>query len=235
MITKLNIFNLLLLILFGCSPSEEELMKAARNKMEAESYEEAIKYLDKATSSNNSNLTAFNMRGVAHYQLQNYSKAIEDFSQYIKVDSSNYMPYYNRGNAHLFSKNYEKALIDYNRAIKIRPNIADLYINRGTALFELKQFQAAIADNNFAIKIAPNSYIPYLNNAKTYIQVGAFDEAKEFLENAVNINGENGEIYYWKGFIEINTGNEGLGCAELVKAKNRGFKEAGGAIEKYCN
>jgi tetratricopeptide (TPR) repeat protein len=234
MIPKINLLILIPIILIACSPSEERLMQEGRKEMETESYDEAIKHLDKAISINSTNLVAINMRGVAYYQKQEYAKAIEDFSEYIKLDSSNYMPYYNRGNAYLFNQNYQKSLIDYNRAIKLRPNIADLYINRGTVLFELKQFRAAIEDNNFAIKVSPNNYIPYLNNAKTYIQLGVFDEAKEFLINANQLSGENGEVYYWKGFIEINTGNAELGCSELVKAKNRGFKDASDAISKFC-
>ena len=235
MFLKRSVFSLLVIILAACSPSEEELLKAAKEKLDKNSYNEAIKYLDEAILINNTNEGSFNMRGVAYFQLEDYDRAIENFNTAISLDSNNYKPYYNRGNAHLNLKDYEKALIDYNKAIDILPNNADLYINRAIVLFELKQFEASVADNQFAIKLSPGNYLPYLNNAKTYVQLGKFDQAEELLQPMAENNINIGEVYYWLAFVQINTGRNTMGCDNLIKAKNRGYQEAEEAIRKFCS
>ena len=89
-------------------------------------------------------------------------------------------------------------------------------------------------DNRFAIKLSPNNYIPYLNSAKTLLQFGSFHKADSLLDLSLKINPENGESYYWSGFIKINTDKKSEGCDDLVKAKNRGFQDATEALEKFC-
>ncbi|GAB3340257.1 hypothetical protein GCM10027429_27570 [Marivirga atlantica] len=222
------------LILLGCSASEEDLIQAAKRKMDTKAYPEAIEYASQALSENNTNPNTFNLRGVAYFLEKDYSKAIKDFSSAINLDSTNYKPYYNRGNVYLEQKEYEKALFDYNRAISLLPNNADLYINRAIVLYELKQFEEALADNDFAIKLSPENYLPYLNKGKTLVKLGNFKEASDMLTNVVKINDELGEAHYWLGFISINTGKKDIGCDYLIKAKNRGFEQAQEAIDKFC-
>jgi len=222
------------LILSGCSASEEELIQAAKRKMDTKAYSEAIEYTNQAISKNNTNPNTFNLRGVAYFLEKDYSKAIKDFSSSINLDSTNYKPYYNRGNVYLEQKDFEKALFDYNYAISLLPNNADLYINRAIVLYELKQFEEALADNDFAIQLNPKNYLPYLNKGKTLVKLGDFKEASEMLSNVIKINDDLGEAYYWLGFIDINSGKKETGCDYLIKAKNRGFEPAEEAIEKFC-
>ncbi len=235
MISKFpQILVFLLLILAGCSANEEELIIAAKAKIDSERYPEAISYIDQAINKNKTNASLFNLRGVAYFLNEDYAKAHQDFSVAIKLDSSFYKPYYNRGNVHLEQKQYEKALFDYNQAIDLKPNNADLYVNRAIVLYELKQFEEAQADNDFAIKLNPNNYLPYLNKGKTLIKLGDFEESEQLLESVIKLNNTLGEAYYWLGFININSGNQQVGCDYLTKAKNRDFKEAIEALEKFC-
>jgi tetratricopeptide (TPR) repeat protein len=235
MIYKYSNISIFLFFMISCSASQEDLIKAAKTKLDEESYNKAIEYLDQAISSENNNAETYNMRGVAYFSLAAYQEAIQDFSSAILIDSINYKPYYNRGNSHLNLKEFAKALIDYNLAIAYLPNNADLYINRAIVLFELKQFKMAITDYEFAIKLAPNNYLAFLNKAKTHIQIGEFTVAEEILSHTLKLNSQGAEPYYWLGFIHLNTGREISGCDYLTKAKNRGFKDADEAIEKFCN
>ena len=98
--------------LLSCSPSEEELLKAGMEKMDTESWNEAIEYFDRLLEVNPSNAQALNAKGVALFQQEKYKEAIPVFTQAIESDSTSYKPWFNRANSNLELKNFKQAISD---------------------------------------------------------------------------------------------------------------------------
>jgi Flp pilus assembly protein TadD len=70
-------FWLIALMAFGmvsCSPSEEELLQAAMEKMDEGSWVEAGEYFDRILDKNPTNAQAFNAKGVSLFQQKNTKK-----------------------------------------------------------------------------------------------------------------------------------------------------------------
>jgi tetratricopeptide (TPR) repeat protein len=221
-------------IFLSCTPSEVELLQRSRSLMDENKFEEAIPYLERTVQTYPISFDAWNMLGVAQFEMQNYQNAIVSFNQATDIDDSKYKPFYNRGNAKLTLEDTEGALADYNRAIEIQPNIADLYLNRAASYFLLDKWEEAMADYDFAEKIDPKNHLVMVNKGKIYLLINQIDRSEEYLRNSLQIS-ENPEAYFWLGRVFLIRDMNEEACAAFRKAKNGGFTLANNFLQEYCN
>jgi tetratricopeptide (TPR) repeat protein len=66
---KLFILSLIITLSYGCSPSYESLINAAKNNLDSLKFEEAIKYTDKAIKEEPYKFEAYYLKGVALFEL----------------------------------------------------------------------------------------------------------------------------------------------------------------------
>ncbi|HLW20827.1 MAG TPA: tetratricopeptide repeat protein [Cyclobacteriaceae bacterium] len=219
----------------ACSPSEEELFQEGIDRLDRQNYTEAVEYMDRVIAINPDHTSAYNVKGVAFFELRNWDKAIEAFDASISIDSTSYKPFFNRGNANLEKKEFTKAIIDYNYASGLDPQIADIYYNRGLALLGLESYEDAIVDFDMALHSNPNQPQVYFNKAKAQLGNNNPMGALESLTNTVNLDQKNDAAFYLLGITQLSAlENKEDGCANLKMALSLGYSGAKDWIDKFC-
>lgn len=232
---KIGSFLLLIVTLMACNPSEEALFDEAISRLQSQNYKEAIEYLDRITEANPNHTSAYNVKGVAWFELGKWDMAIEAFNASIALDSTSYKPFFNRGNAYLEKKEFTKAIIDYNYANGLDPQQKDVNYNRGLALLGLESYEDAIVDFDVALQGNPNQPQVYFNKAKAQLGDNNPLEALQSLTNSVNLDPSNGAAYYLLGVTQLSAlEQKEEGCSHLKMALSLGYSGAKEWIDKFC-
>jgi len=232
---KRLIFFFILAAFCACAPSEEELLKAGIDKIEAGDYQKAISFMDQLLAKNEKHLTANNIKGVALFQLGKIEDAISAFTIAISIDSASYKPYLNRGNAYMEKKLYKEALVDYNRANGLDASQKDIYYNRGLALLGLESYEDAVIDLQQALSKESPQALVFFNLGKAYLGNNEPVQAIEALIQSVNLDQSNPSAYYLLGVTQMSAlGLKQEGCANLKMALSLGSKEAQTWVDDYC-
>jgi tetratricopeptide (TPR) repeat protein len=205
-------FLFFIVLAISCSQSSDAFVEKAKSLLKEGKPRESLEYLNKAIDKDQKNAEAFNMRGVAYFELKEYQNALLDYDQAIKIEPDQYKAYLNRALLNSFQNRAEKALEDYNQALELAPTITDLYLNRGQVLAQLDRY----------------------NLGNTHFRKGNFSEASMYLQKATRIDPKFGKAFYGLGLAQWETGEKELGCSNFKQAQNLGYQEAASAIEKYC-
>jgi tetratricopeptide (TPR) repeat protein/S1-C subfamily serine protease len=126
---------------------------------------ESIAQFNQAVVLNPRYTTAYLLRAIVKYLLNDPQGALADYNQVISLNPKLTKAYYNRG----FLKDEklndpQGALADYNQVISLNPKDADAYNNRGLLKNEkLNDPQGALADYNQSISLNPKSAVAYVN------------------------------------------------------------------------
>ena len=122
-------------------PSREEqslvAFYQAYANTQTESWEKALDNLDRAISLSSDNHAYYNLRGVAHFKLQEFYKAASDFESALNIDMGSATDLANLGLCHKFMDNPEKARELLNKSLELDPSLD--FIKRH--LKELEEFQ----------------------------------------------------------------------------------------------
>lgn len=110
----------------------------------------AANYCTRAIELNSNNATAYSIRGVIYYKLNDFNSSLADFNKAIELNPSDYKNFYNRGLAYVKLSNYRQAAQDFSEAIRINPNDADSWHNRGLCRQRLGDIYGAQEDLNRA-------------------------------------------------------------------------------------
>lgn len=231
-------FWFIALLAFGtlsCSPSEEELLQAGMEKMDAASWVEAGEYFDRILDKNPNHAQALNAKGVSLFQQKKYQEAIPIFTQAIQTDSTSYKPWFNRANANLELGNFKESVGDYNMANGLDPAQTDIYYNRGLALLGMEAYEDALLDFDAALQVNPNQALVHFNKGKAQIGFNDPAGALQSLTNAVNLDGKNGAAYYLLGVTRMSAlGEKEEGCVDLKMALSLGYTEAKSWLDEFC-
>lgn len=97
----------------------------------------------------------------------------------------------NRGIIFAANGRFEEAMEDHNQAILLSPDMAKIYVNRGNVYHQTHEYELALADYAKALELGKVALdIVYYNRALTLIRLKRWDEARESLEKALEINPE---------------------------------------------
>ena len=110
----------------------------------------AANYCTRAIELNSNNATAYSIRGVIYYKLNDFNSSLADFNRAIELNPSDYKNFYNRGLAYVKLSNFRQAAQDFSEAIRINPNDADSWHNRGLCRQRLGDNYGAQEDLNRA-------------------------------------------------------------------------------------
>lgn len=143
---------------------------------------------------------------MTYLDLNDYPTAIEYYTKAIKSGDippeSLMWSYFARGLIYFLLGDYQAALDDNNKALEVidanapaasGPPASSVYLNRGLVQSNLGNYEAAMADFEKILQLTlPNSWsdysLVYNNMALTLYEQGKFQEAREKLEIAIEIN-----------------------------------------------
>lgn len=106
-------------------------------------YEEAIKLLTKAISSDSTIPVYYEERGKGKLMLKAYPAAISDFDKAIEIEPRSVFSHYYRGKSKYYLEDYESPKADFRAAIGIDPEFGDAYYALGLCHDKLNEKEMA--------------------------------------------------------------------------------------------
>lgn len=170
--------------------------------------------------------------GIDKLATGDYEGAKEDFSNAIalskyRVSSMEIDLSYYLAAAYFMDDDYQSAIDTYSDLITYDENDADAYFLRGSVYFDMGKPDKGLADYKKASKVCGDDYEMYIEIYRNLNSLGYVDEAITYLNAALEIEGKEGDNYYYRGRIYQYLGQDEVAETAFVKALDGGNDEAG--------
>ena len=199
--------------------------------VEQKSYDEALGYFNQAEScaENDDQKALLNRgRGIACLYQGDYQTAIKWFGDALNISSqSNDIridTLYYKAEAEQKSGDYQAAVQSYGQIIDLKD--AGTRMLRGMAYMQLQDYASAENDLYAAIKQSRKSYAVYRTLYSALEAQSKDDEAKQVLNDALQLSGSSGEDYYNRGMIYVDLQDYTNAADMLNKSYDKGYKAA---------
>ena len=200
--------------------------------VEQKSYDEALGYFNQAEgcAENDDQKALLNRgRGIACLYQGDYQTAIKWFGDALNINSqSNDIridTLYYKAEAEQKSGDYQAAVQSYGQIIDLKDD-AGTRMLRGMAYMQLQDYASAEKDLYAAIKQSRKSYAVYRTLYSALEAQGKDDEAKQVLNDALQLSGSSGEDYYNRGMIYVDLQDYTNAADMLNKSYDKGYKAA---------
>lgn len=200
--------------------------------VEQKSYDEALGYFNQAEgcAENDDQKALLNRgRGIACLYQGDYQTAIKWFGDALNISSqSNDIridTLYYKAEAEQKSGDYQAAVQSYGQIIDLKDD-AGTRMLRGMAYMQLQDYASAEEDLYAAIKQSRKSYTVYRTLYSALEAQGKDDEAKQVLNDALQLSGSSSEDYYNRGMIYVDLQDYTNAADMLNKSYDKGYKAA---------
>lgn len=200
--------------------------------VEQKSYDEALGYFNQAEgcAENDDQKALLNRgRGIACLYQGDYQTAIKWFGDALNISSqSNDIridTLYYKAEAEQKSGDYQAAVQSYGQIIDLKDD-AGTRMLRGMAYMQLQDYASAEKDLYAAIKQSRKSYTVYRTLYSALEAQGKDDEAKQILNDALQLSGSSSEDYYNRGMIYVDLQDYTNAADMLNKSYDKGYKAA---------
>ena len=200
--------------------------------VEQKSYDEALGYFNQAEgcAENDDQKALLNRgRGIACLYQGDYQTAIKWFGDALNISSqSNDIridTLYYKAEAEQKSGDYQAAVQSYGQIIDLKDD-AGTRMLRGMAYMQLQDYASAEKDLYAAIKQSRTSYTVYRTLYSALEAQGKDDEAKQVLNDALQLSGSSSEDYYNRGMIYVDLQDYTNAVDMLNKSYDKGYKAA---------
>ena len=200
--------------------------------VEQKSYDEALGYFNQAEgcAENDDQKALLNRgRGIACLYQGDYQAAIQWLGDALNISSqSNDIridTLYYKAEAEQKSGDYQAAVQSYGQIIDLKDD-AGTRMLRGMAYMQLQDYASAEKDLYAAIKQSRKSYAVYRTLYSALEAQGKDDEAKQVLNDALQLSGSSGEDYYNRGMIYVDLQDYTNAADMLNKSYDKGYKAA---------
>lgn len=200
--------------------------------VEQKSYDEALGYFNQAEgcAENDDQKALLNRgRGIACLYQGDYQTAIKWFGDALNISSqSNDIridTLYYKAEAEQKSGDYQAAVQSYGQIIDLKDD-AGTRMLRGMAYMQLQDYASAEKDLYAAIKQSRKSYAVYRTLYSALEAQGKDDEAKQVLNDALQLSGSSGEDYYNRGMVYVDLQDYTNAADMLNKSYDKGYKAA---------
>lgn len=200
--------------------------------VEQKSYDEALGYFNQAEgcAENDDQKALLNRgRGIACLYQGDYQTAIKWFGDALNISSqSNDIridTLYYKAEAEQKSGDYQAAVQSYGQVIDLKDD-AGTRMLRGMAYMQLQDYASAEKDLYAAIKQSRKSYTVYRTLYSALEAQGKDDEAKQVLNDALQLSGSSSEDYYNRGMIYVDLQDYTNAADMLNKSYDKGYKAA---------
>lgn len=200
--------------------------------VEQKSYDEALGYFNQAEgcAENDDQKALLNRgRGIACLYQGDYQTAIKWFGDALNISSqSNDIridTLYYKAEAEQKSGDYQASVQSYGQIIDLKDD-AGTRMLRGMAYMQLQDYASAEKDLYAAIKQSRKSYTVYRTLYSALEAQGKDDEAKQVLNDALQLSGSSSEDYYNRGMIYVDLQDYTNAADMLNKSYDKGYKAA---------
>lgn len=234
-----------LFILVGCAlgglihaqgNSLEEMMNAAKQKMDAKDYSGAYDEYDQILQKRNSYKAALYGKINALYFMKKIKEALELTDKSIDSNPTNAELYFMRGLLYNVREKYEKAIDDFNKCYSIDSTVHtfDVYLNRGVAQLNLPEWESALHDFNAAVRLDPENASAYHSRGLVNYNMGNFQDAVNDFDKSLELNADNNVTYYNLGMTYFRMDKIENACINFHKACSMGNDNACKMVIMQC-
>ncbi|MCL5036112.1 MAG: tetratricopeptide repeat protein [Chloroflexi bacterium] len=164
-----------------------------------QSYEESLRYYDKAIEINSKLAMAWNNKGASLGKMGKFGKAIECFDKAISINPEYAVAWHNKGYAMEKIGKIDESVKCYDKTISINPESVDAWSNKGLALANIGKFDKAIECYDKAISINAEYAYAWNNKGVALGMIGRFEEAFKCFDKVISINPKFTEAWNNKG------------------------------------
>jgi len=168
---------------------------------QANDFERAVKWFDRAIEVDPNHAATYCNRGFALQESQLWDAALASYDRAITLKSDYALAHNNRGNVLRRLGRLEEALAGYDRALAINSAAVQSHYNRGLVLVELGRLEEAAASYGRAIAGKPDYAEAYSQRAVALYLLRRFEAAVESYDRAIAINPRDGAAHSNRGNI----------------------------------
>jgi len=174
-------------------------------------YRRAIADYDRGIELDPNYVYAYNNRGNAYDELKEHQRAIFDFDRAIELNPKYSDTYYNRGLAFLFLKNTEQARTDYTRSYELDPtDVNALWMAEWAEMSKERPGTEIARRLEDIAAVDPQHYVSLVCKGVALGLRGKLREGLAELEQAIQLEPEHWDSYFWKGML----------CAYYYRGRN---------------
>lgn len=173
------------------------------------------------------------VEGDRYFTNGDYAMAIEAYNDYLDGSPKHIKSLYNRGRSYEELGEFGKALDDYKAVLDIDNKHVQANLSVGVDAFRNNDPERALYFFGQSVSASPENYKALVLRGRAFHKLGNFTSAMKDFNSALQINGEGGDAYFYRGIILLNS-NKKKACVDFQKASNLGIKDARKALEKYC-
>ena len=211
----------LLLCIFSCGKTSDQLNIEAE-ALEAEGeYSKSIIILKKAVEKNPENKYAYFNLGVDQSITEDYQGAIDTYSAIIKIDSKNGLAFLNRGKNKARLEDFNGAIRDYNEAIN----------TQGGEFFQIR-FNNDYLDLGAEFEVDVEEVL--FERAIAYYRIDSMTLAFNDLNFCISKQYDLSSSYYWRGYIYIACNQMPEACQDFASSLSHGDTTVNYEIKKFC-
>ena len=181
-------------------------------------------------------------RAYEYYQHDEYLRALDDVNQAIKATPASegdvlLQEYMLRAGIYNQTRKKEQALADLNAAYDIDPTSMQVINERANTEFDLGMYGDAKADYQRLRRLNSRNSQALLGLARVAIKENNYGLANEYLEEAVNLDPNNAEIYVRRASVRKQMGDHNNAVDDLLLAISSDSKnnKAIEALVEYGN
>ena len=151
----------------------------------------AIKYFKKSNFLNKRYTQPLVNLANLYGQTGKIKKQIYYLKKAIKINRNDYLAYFWLGTYYKNTGNYPQAIKNYKEVIKVNPKFSQVYLNLAICFFETEQFNYTILAMRQYMEFFPDSDYAYFLMAKASLALGQYEQAKIYIQKAIEINNYN--------------------------------------------
>lgn len=159
-----------------------DYLQQAITLMQAEKYEDAAKYADKALVIEPRYKEAYTVKADAFANMENFQEALDIYNKVLLIDPKDGEIYFNIGNLYVILDDLVKCIKNYNKADQLGFHYFGMYKNLADIYRQLEKEDLAMVNYNKAIRCEPLRADIRLEKAGYQILRGKFQEALETIE-----------------------------------------------------
>jgi len=184
------------------------LANLASALVEKEEFSEAANFFEQALAINNQLVQARITLACCYNKMGHFEKAISNFEALVSFDANNPIIYSGLGQAFLEANNLPKALENLENAVRLSPQSGMDRLNFGLALRRSNSNDLANEQFIIAHKLMPRSLDILVCLVESLVSSRCFDEAKKYLDQAIQSNPEVLELYERRAFLFLDNNNQ---------------------------
>ncbi|WP_236252885.1 tetratricopeptide repeat protein [Echinicola sp. 20G] len=162
-----------------------------------------------------------------------YQEAIDSYSDELASKPKNVETLYRRGRAYEELGDLENAKKDFEAGYKINPKNVKLLLALSNLYQKQDNFERSLLYADYAVEVPGAPATAYFMKGRALHQIGNTEEALKEYSNAIKMDENYGQAYYYRGVLKYATKKRGS-CDDFRKASSLNYKAAETALEKYC-